>query len=1065
MKHGKLKKIMKDRNKYKKYILAALGILCFFFSCELLHAQKTIQDKKEVQIITVTVKNEKGDLLPGVTVIADEGDVNVKTDENGMATFETSLTDVVSVSLDGDKKSLSVTDLIKADYTVLLPKSKLLLSPDDEVALPFGRMLKKRQMTGSSNVLSGDLLDKYPSSDVRNSFTGLLPGLTVTENSGSPGLTPEESLGLFGSSVRTQLSLRGGNIQYIIDGIPAEFSEIPLDPEQIGSVSLVKDIVGKSMFGAGGANGLMIVTTKIGRKNERTLKVNIEDGISSVDRMPEFVSGADYARLNNLARQNSGLGEGLYSPDDLAAYEKNDPYDMKHPSSNYRDMILKKTMPLRRINISTNGGTDKATYYAYLGYTKEGDIYKIGANSDYSRINANSNVDVNVNEFIKVKFGFVGGVSFRNSPNYGYYTDYTDNTAVSQLGITEFQSVLSDINSIPPIAFPVYANNDPTLKKPWYGVTSKYGQNPIGNMVHNGSYSETLRNGTLNMTLDYDLKSFLPGLTSKTYLGFNVINVVRIGKSENYAAYTITPGLTAAGKDTSLLGLIHQGADQSAMSKLHDFYSQQITVFENLNYEKYFGENYINASAIFNYCEHTVNGYRDPSRNQNGIVTALYSYKDKYSIQGSVNYNSSQYLPKNDNYVIFPAVGVSWVVSEESFMKDISFIDYLKLRGEAGVMGYEKNFSGSVFGPYNDLSMFGGTSGNNFGSSGSNTWFGTTTSTPRITSPSRIGNPDFRLEKVRELNLGFDALLLKKRLSIELNYFNRLNDDIVLHTLSSTPFVTGLNGIGNRTNYNKYSSKGFDFGIQYSIRAGKLYCSFGGNGLIMEQRWLKYDEPQYRDSYQSRVNQLTSAIWGFNYLGKFNNDAETTNIPQLFDAELHAGDLKYEDKNADQVVDDNDQMVIGNGAPRLQYSLNLHLKYKQVELTIIGTGVEDLDVVLSNSYYRNGWGDNNYSKFVKDNIGRAYPNLTYNQVANNFRTSQFWMRDGSYFKIQNVELAYTLQEKISKSIGGNFIRLYVRGANLLTLSKITDTDPESMNSGISNYPLFRTVTGGISLTF
>lgn len=1054
-----------NRNKYINYILTALGILYFMLSGELVHAQETVPGKKGTRSITLIVKNENGNLLPNAKVIIGEGDVYASTDENGTVSFEATLTDMVSVSLDGDEKIVSVVDLIKADFTVVLAKSKLFLSLNDDVALPFGRTLKKRHMTGSSNVLTGDLFDKYPSSDIRNSFTGLLPGLTVTENSGSPGLTPEESLGLFGSSVRTQLSARGGNIQCIIDGIPAEFTEISLDPEQIESVSLVKDIVGKAMFGATGANGLMIVKTKTGRKNEHILKVNIEEGISTVDRMPEFVSGADYARLNNLARQNSGLGEGLYSPDDITAYEKNNPYDMKHPNSNYRELILKKTMPLRRINLSTTGGTDKATYYAYLGYTKEGDIYKIGEKSDYSRINANSNVVVNVNELIKVKFGFVGGVSFRNSPNYGYYTDYTDNTSVSQLGITEFQSVLSDINAIPPIAFPVYANNDPTLKKPWYGVTSKYGQNPIGNMTHNGNYTETLRNGTLNMTLDYDLKSFLPGLTSKTYLGFNVINVVRIGKSENYAAYTVTPGLTVAGKDTSLLGLVHQGADQSAMSKLHDFYSQQITVFENLNYEKSFGKNYINTSAIFNYSLHTVNGYRDPSRNQNGILTALYSYNDKYSVHGVVNYNSSQYLPKNNNYVTFPAVGMSWVLSEESFMENISFIDYLKLRGEVGEMGYEKNFSGSVFGPYNDLSMFTGTSGNNFGSSGSNTWFGTTTSTPRITNAARIGNPNFRLEKIKEVNVGVDAMLLKKRLSLEVNYFNRINDDIVLHTLSSTPFVSGLNGIGNRVNYNKYRSKGFDFGVQYSAKAGKLYYSFGGNGLIMQQTWLKYDEPQYRDAYQSRVNQPTSAIWGFNYLGKFQNDAETTGIPQLFDAELHAGDLKYQDKNGDLVVDDNDLTVIGNSAPRLQYSLNLHLKYGGLELTMIGTGIADRDVVLNNSYYWNGWGDNNYSKFVKDNIGGAYPNLTYNQVANNFRTSQFWTRDGSYFKIQNVELAYNLPVSISKSIGGKFIRLYLRGANLLTLSKIKDTDPESMNSGISNYPLLRTITGGISLTF
>ncbi|MDD4994273.1 MAG: SusC/RagA family TonB-linked outer membrane protein [Paludibacter sp.] len=1068
MKHGKQiikEDIMNDyRTIFKRPVLIALSILYFMFSCLQVQAQEAKSGKKGMLSINLMVKSENGNLLPNAKVNVGKSDVYAETDKYGKVTFEATMTDFVTVSLDDIVKTVSIKDLSKSAYTIILPQSKLFLSSDDIVTLPFGRILKKRYMTGSSGSLSGDVFDKYPSSDIRNAFTGLLPGLIVTENSGSPGLTPEESLGYFGSSVRTQLSLRGRSIQYVIDGIQADLSEVPLDPEQIESVSLVKDIVGKSIYGAIGADGVMIINTKKGRGNEHKLKVNIETGMSQVDRMPEFVSGADYASLNNLARKNSGLGE-LYSSSDIAAYANNNPYDLKYPSVNFREMMLKESMPLQRINLSSTGGDGKTTYYAYLGYTKEGDLYKIGSKSDYSRINANSNINTTVNEFIKVKFGFVGGVSTRNSPNYGYYTDFSDNTGTTQLGLTEFPAMLGEINSIPPIAFPIYANNDPTMKKPWYGVTSKYGQNPIGNVMHNGSYTETIRNGVINMTLDYDLKSLLPGLKSTTYLGFNVINVVRLGKSENYAAYTVTPDTTAAGMDTIKLGLDHLGVDQSALSKLHDFYSQQITVYENLNYEKSFGKNYINASMIFNYASHAVNGYRDPSRNQNGILSALYSYNDKYSLHGVLNYNGSQYLPKNNRYDLFSAIGGSWVMSEESFMKNASFIDYLKLRAEVGVMGYEKNFNGSLFGPYNELSSFSGGTSTNFGSSGANTWFGGTTSTPRITTLSRIGNPNFGLEKVSETNVGIDALLLKKRLSLEVNYFNRVNDNIILPNLTSTPYVSGFDGIAYRVNNNKSRSSGFDFGIQYSDKIGKLAFSIGGNGLIMNSIWLKYDEPKYRNAYQSHVNQSTTAIRGLNYLGKFQTDAETTVIPQLYDAVLHAGDLKYEDKNGDGVVDDNDQSVIGDGAPKLQYALNIHLEYSGLELTVIGNGRAFNDVVLNNSYFWNGWGDNNYSKFVKDNIGGAYPNLTYNQVANNFRTSQYWMAKGDYFKIQNVELAYSLPEKISQNISGKLIRMYLRGSNLLTFSKIKDVDPESLNSGISNYPLFRTITVGLSLTF
>ena len=198
---------------------------------------------------------------------------------------------------------------------------------------------------------------------------------------------------------------------------------------------------------------------------------------------------------------------------------------------------------------------------------------------------------------------------------------------------------------------------------------------------------------------------------------------------------------------------------------------------------------------------------------------------------------------------------------------------------------------------------------------------------------------------------------------------------------------------------------------------------------------------------------MSDAIFGQTYLGKFTSDADAALNPQLFDDELHAGDLKYKDMNNDGVVDDNDQSMIGHSSPRLYYGINVSLKYKNFDLFILGAGRAFYDLALTNEYYWNGWGDNNYSDFVRDNQGGAYPRLTYYKVNNNFVTSDFWLAKGGYFKIQNVELAYTIPAKMLEFMGGRAIRVICAVANLLTISQVKDVDPESINCGSNKLPV------------
>lgn len=1062
MRHGNpkstKKKIMKFYDILSKKIRFISVIILSIMVIGNLDAQVQ-KEKKVIQKFDLILKvvDETGIAIPNAQIIVGEGIIYTETDANGSVAFKAYPEDFVTISKSAYEKSASrVTDLLK-NNTVTLTKSKLFMTSDDDIALPF-TTLKKRNISGSAGMLLSSQLEKYPSSDIRNSFTGLSAGLEVLEKNGSPGLTPEENLGVYGISQKISVSARGFGMLYIIDDIPTDITEMPLDPQEIESVTIIKDIVGKAMFGPLGANGIIYIKTKRGKKNERNINVNLEGGVSTIDRMPGWTSGSDYASLNNQARSNVGETP-LYSQTDIAAYAKNDPYDMYHPSANYREMMLKNTKPFKKVNVSSSGGNDIVQYSANIGYTGEGDIYKIGATSDYNQINTRSNLDVKINDNLKVNVDVFAGLTYRRSPNYGYALDETS----PLMDIIEFNSVINDITNTPPNAFPIYASSDPLTNNKFFGVSSTYAINPIGNLTNNGYYTEKERTGAISIAMDYT-PDLIKGLKSRTKFSFNALDLMRVGKAEDYIAYIATPSKTVANLDTILLNKVHDGVDMPGLANLHDYYYQRFSFFENLSYNKSFGDNDIQSTLTYFLYKISRNGIEEPQRLQTGVWTGMYSFKDKYSLQGVLNYSGTYSFAKDNRWGLFPSVGASWVISEESFMSGIKFIDYLKLRFDAGILGYE-NFSGQ---PYFRSNWSTNTSGSAFGpySNSTNQWFGSTTDASVYrTNTNRIGNPDLSWEKRKEFSAGLDALLFNQKLSFEMTYYNNLRDGEITQLTNSSPDVAGISSTLPRFNLINTRYFGLETGIQYTNNLGEFSYSLGGNATIQNSRYESFDEPEYRFGYQTRIGKPVDAYFGQTYLGKFASDAEALIVPQRFDDILHTGDLKYADLNNDKIVDDNDQSMIGNTTPRLFYALNAKIRYKNFEFTAIGTGRAFYDIPLTNKYFWNGWGNNNYSDFVRDNVDGAYPRLTYYKVNNNFVPSEFWLEKGDYFKIQNIELAYNFPEKVSRLIGGRLIRIYLRGANLLTISKIKDVDPESINSGITLYPLYKTFSGGIKFNF
>ncbi len=1044
----------------QKSLFFCLFLLSVIFSIEA-GAQKRTDKKIKPVNIALTVTDEAGKPLHKAQVVVGEGIIHTETGENGTVTFEALPQDAVTITSPGYDRVITLAEQILQNKTVRLHKAKLFMTSDDNVPLPFMTQ-KRRQLTSSSYVIRGNELESYPSTDLRNAFTGLAPGLEVKERNGSPGLTAEEKLNQFGISEKVSFYTRGRSPIFIIDDIPTDITEMQLDPQEIETATLLKDITAKAMFGPQAADGVIYIKTKRGRKNERILNVDAESGINIIDRFPEWASGADYARLNNLARASNGL-DPRYSDEAIAEYAKNDPYNMYFPSNNFRNMMLKNSMPFRRVHVSSTGGNDVVQYHSSLGYNSEGDIYKIGPDADFNRLSTRSNIDIKINDLLKLQFDFYGGLTFRRSPNYDYDGDFgADNSNDGAMDIVEFNRVVDDINTISPIAFPIYAGYDSASNTPWFGVDPSFRENPIGELTSNGYYTESGRNGAANIALDYDMSPIIKGLKSRTYIGFNVFNLLRIGKAEEYIAYNVSRSVTPAGKDTILLTKAHDGKDMSGQAKLHDYYYQRFSFYENLSYEKAWNNSLLQSSLTYYLSNGAHNGIEEPERQQNLVLSALYSHKDKYSLQGVLNYAGTYSLDTGERYAFFPSVGASWVVSEENFMSGVQFIDYLKLRAEAGILGYE-GFLAPYY--YRDNWSYN-SSGGKWGPAPTGYWFGSAEDkTGYRTNPSRKGNPDLTWEKRKEITVGLDALMFNRKLFMEVNYYNNLRDGIITRLANTIPYMLGISGARPWANYNKIRYYGVETSLRYNNKVGNLRYSIGGNATWQTSKILKYDQPNYRFDYQSRIGKPADAYWGLTYLGRFASDEETLATPQLYDEQLSAGDLKYKDLNNDGVVDDNDASMIGHTSPRLVYALNVKLSYRDFDLTIIGDGRAFVDLALTNKYFWNGWGDNTYSKFVMDNIDGAYPKLTYYKVNNNFVGSNFWLTNGGYFKIQNVELAYNVPAQTARSLFTRGIRLFLRGANLATISDVKYVDPESRDSGVELYPLFRTFTGGVKLTF
>lgn len=908
---------------------------------------------------------------------------------------------------------------------------------DSTANFPWAQQRSYYQTTGSFLTIGEEELERRTLGDLRNRLTGMMPAISVQEKAGDFWSSSYQSPNLNSSSF--QVFLRGsGNQVCIVDDIYIPFGQVQLDPNQIESITVLTDILDKAKYGPMASDGALLIRTKKGGYNTpMQIHVDMEGGIGIADRIPEWVNGIEYARMNNAARAVSGYSQ-LYLPEALEGFSQKDPYDMKYPNVDYKSLMLKETLPLSRVGVNFNGGGDRVKYNFSFNGLYSGDIVKNSASNDYSKLNASASLTAKVGKYIEVSADFNILLSFRRKGRTSWY----------------------NYRSVPAVAFPLtlgqsLGDDGARLNTPIYGVSRTFTQNYYALGLEGGFNTERNRTGMLNTSIDLDLSWLIKGLKSRTLLGLTQFVRTTIGKEEDYLGYywTSQDGIGAIST--------HTGTKKSGKSILSSYTMQSLSFYERLSYDWAANGHKIAAGATFVMNDNTNKSNDNYQRQLYVTADISYAYTDKYIVEFVAQYAGSSRFNKDNRFAFFPSAGLAWVISKENFMRDIRWIDNLKLHTQVGLIG-ETDIFGAPYLYQSDYSA--ATNGMWLGAnSKQDSWFGTNRYVTQYVTMNRLANPDLGWGKLFQADLGLDFDFLQA-FSFSANFYYRQSTNRIVNISDQLPAIFGLRGSDLYKNYTKEHLQGADFSLNYARTLGDWYISAGVNASTWKIVSDRLTNDEYIYDYQKRTGTTVDSYWGLKCIGKYETHEQISSLP-AYTSDLQIGDLIYADINNDGQIDTNDRIILSHTLPRMNYAINLGFGYKNFEIQIVGTGAAFFQTPMTNSYFWNGWGDGNYSAFVRDNIGGDYPRLAYTKSSNNFVQSDFWLRDGGWFKIQDVELAYTLPFKQNNKVGIRNIRFSLKGQNLATISKIKDVDPESIDAGVTGYPLFRIITAGIKFNF
>ncbi len=1006
------------------------------------------------------VTNAKGEPLPGVTVKVQLGGNAGKasatgTVTNGEGIYELTIPDNASLlfSFIGYLPK-TITPDGKSETGVVLEEDQKGLN--EVVVVGYGTQ-KRAHVTGSVSAISGKDISNVPVSNISNALAGRLTGLFAYSPSGIPGVSsPVQVRG------RSTLEAGANNPIYVIDGIvriKADFDAI--DPNDIETISVLKDAASAAVYGSRGGNGVIMVTTKRGQNGAPKFSYSAYAGTLSPTRIPERLNSYQHAIYQNDGLRTQNVPETdprWFTPDELEVYKSG------RINTDWFKLV-QKDPKLTQHNLSVNGGTDRVNYFVSLGYYYESGVFD---HIDYKRFNLRSNLDIKLTDNLKMSMNLEGNIRNEQRP----YWPWDGENA-------EMKDFYRGILNQPPMS-PAYVNGLPDGSMyHWHAKE----------VIDKGGYlkkGQNLLNGQLKLTYE---APFLKGLTAEVGYNYNRSGALTKTKYTSYTLYRHN----REGQHSHVIG-DHVTESFTAAQLPYNFlqrtYGQYdaYTLNASLRYNKKFGKHGLSVLAMYEQFESNSDNFwakgerpmsavidelfitdSDPARRsldgtaaEDGraayIARASYEYADKYLLEASFRYDASSVFPPDNRWGFFPSVSAGWRISEEPFLKNaIPALSNLKLRGSYGQLGNDGGDNRRLSQWYSSFNK------------GTNAIFGEVSNT---IAPVRYANPDITWETVTITDIGLEAGLWNGLLSAEVDYFFKQTKDILVNNPTVIPGTFGIPLA--QVNAAQVNSKGLEVSLRHDHTIGQVNYYAGINFSYTKNKVEKYFEAANAKYPDIRTGKPVSYITGYYADGIARTAEDLQGLPKYGARNFEVGDIIFRDVNGpagkpDGIVDDYDRVVLSEKGidPNVIFGVTGGFSWKGFDMNLLFQGVTSRKIMFPN---RDQWGEQAVLSFWADhwtpeNVNAAYPKIS-GQNGTQGPGSDFWLRDGSYLRLKFIELGYTLPKHILNRLKIERCRFYVSGNNLFTWDKVDLYDPEFQTDfGAFQYPIMKSMNIGVNLGF
>ena len=897
------------------------------------------------------------------------------------------------------------------------------------------KVLTLEESTAAVSVITNRDTDRRSAKNIGNSILGQGLGLISLQGSGRYA---SQNPTFYIRGLQT-LSSSTNSPLILVDGIERDVTTIT--PEEVESVSILKDAAAVALYGYKGANGAILVTTKRGRTGKAVIKVTYDHLFNSIVDKPKFVDAYTYGLAINEARANDGLG-ARYNQNELNAL-RDGTYPYLYPNVNWVDETFRDHAMTNKYNVEFRGGAQKFRYYAMLDLISDKGFVKNFDNNDgystqdkYVKGNMRMNLDIDLTPTTLVKVNVLGVLSETSRP--GSAADLWDM-----------------VYTLPAAAFPIKSENGV-----WAGSNTWSGElNPVAQSIGAAYYKNHTRTLLADVSLKQDLSSWIKGLGASIRVGYdNVANIYEDHSKTYVYSVTLPSWPTTATDPTST---ISNYGTESAMGSAAsvDTYSRRLHVDGGFHFQRDFGKHSLYTQLKYDYEYEDPEGVNNTVYRQDFTWWTHYGYDKRYYVDLALVESGSSRLAPDTKWNFSPTLSAAWVISNEKFMQNVSWVNFLKLRASAGIINADYLPGDNVWSYYAQQYT---TSGTIYPfDSGWNSEFGTT-------SLGQMATTDPGHEKAYKYNVGIDAKLFGA-LDITFDLYKQHRTDIWVSAAGK--YSTALGMTAPYENAGVVDSKGLELGLDYNKSFGEVALSIGGNlNLMSNEIKEQLEEPRLYSNLVQTGNPV-GQIYGLEAIGFFKDETDIANSPTQTFSTVKPGDIKYRDVNDDGVINANDVVAIGNNGtvPGVYYNFHLGAEWRGLGFYAVfqGTGKHTANLNTKSMF----WpliGNTTISQYAYDNRWTTenqdakFPRLSSQSNSNNYRNSTLWLADRSFLKLRNLEVYYNLPKSLlEKTKIVNGAKVYVRGIDLLCFDHIDENDPEAL--GI--YPVNRSVALGLSVTF